>query len=594
MKSPRKKSHSFRYSILTQIVPWISVILIGVSFFFFYYSFRILKNEKEKSTEIIVSEKADEFERYFTEIKSTLVYVASEPVVKNIVERYPDMDAIQQLAADHTVKELANLNVFKAYMEDIFIIGTNGYYTNLLSYSELKANCRPLEWDSIQEYQAGENTYFDYVLPHEVDYYVSKPHKVFSVVLPIYSGNKIVGYVQGNLNYNDMLEKFQTKNIDGMEIIVINEEEKVVFSADETAIGQKANKDYLNYIYNNEGVFVYPGHEREMVVYRKSENTNWYFMAVVSYESLLAPGYVAAKVLLFGVLPATIILMIFIIFALSREIRQPIQRLLIRVEEVDPEHYIPVAPEYGVQEIDILGMHFEKAMQHIYLLIQNVYQAEIRKKDAEFAVLRSQITPHFLYNSLQLIKAEALLSKNQEISRIITALANLLRYTMDSKTSIVSVEDECAYIRDYLEIYQRRFIGKFDYRIDINEQIISANIPKLILQPLIENSIKHGLRDIKEGGIIRVLGYMDGEDCLFEIYDNGCGINQDKIHSLYEEFEGEIGRSSGIGMCNVHHRIVMLNGEGYGVQKIESTEDTGTRIIVRVKYSVGEKGEPDV
>ncbi len=548
--------------------------------------------EKEESTELLVAEKAEEFDRYFTEIKSTLTYVASTREVMRVLRDYTDMSTLEKYEANMAVQSLlGNLNIFKAYLDDIFVIGTNGYYTNLLSYSEMRADCDPLSWDSIRDYSPGTGTYFCYVLPWEIDCYVAKLHKVFSVVLPIFSNRTLIGYVQGNMGYRDLLRKFQTsKNIDGMEIMVINERGEVVFSEDESAIGRKCEKDYLASMTENSGTFEYAGEERELVVYRKSEITNWYFLASTTYSSLLSPGYALAKSMLLGVLPATLLLMGVIIFYLSLRIRKPVQKLLVRVEEADPEHYEPGPSGYGVLEIDALGEHFERSMERIHTLIQNVYQAELRKKDAEFAVMRDQITPHFMYNSLQLIKAEALLSGKRDISRTITSLANLLRYSMDTRTSVVTLSDEFSYIGDYLEIYRRRYVDKFSYELSPDKKTLGVKVPKPILQPLVENSIKHGLRDRTEGGRITVTSRPDGADCIVEVRDNGSGMAPERLDEVREMLRTEAdytGREIGVG--NVHRRILLVEGKPYGITSVESGS-AGTVITLRLR---GDLTEPD-
>jgi two-component system sensor histidine kinase YesM len=217
-------------------------------------------------------------------------------------------------------------------------------------------------------------------------------------------------------------------------------------------------------------------------------------------------------------------------------------------------------------------------------LIEQVYLAEIKKKNAEFELLRHQITPHFMYNSLQLIKAEAIFSKNKQISQIVTSLANLLRYSMDNQASFVTVADEIQYIRDYLEIYKRRFVGKFEYQIDVDEAIMGCKMQKIILQPVVENCIKHGFEGLKSGGLIKIRGWRDEDDCIFEITDNGKGISFEKTEQLMQELEkADQSKINGIGLLNVHQRLVLECGENYGITRIVSKEGEYMQIILKTK-----------
>lgn len=581
-KKSKKRTYTFSSRIFFYIVPWTAAIILVVATFFFWYLFDTFKTEKIKSTEIIISEKANHFENYFKEIKATLAYVASVPGITTALNTYQDMNARQKYEINNEIDDyLSGINIFKSYLEDVIIIGNNGYCKNLGSSSLFKVDVNPMEWESIKNYKPAENSSFAYVLPYEADYYASMPHKVFSVVLPVYKRGEIIGYIQGNMNYEEVLERFQTaENVEEIEFSAVNDEGCKVFSADESQIGSKVEEAYIERMEGEKGTFFI---QNEMTVFQRSDVTNWIFCATIGYDTLMRPGYTAAKVLLLGVLPLSIMIMGVAILILTKKIKKPLNMLMRRVEEVKPENYVRVAADYKVQEIEVLGDKFEQAMERIHDLIQHVYQAEIRKKKTEFEVLRNQITPHFMYNSLQLIKAEAVIARNKDISQIVTSLANLLRYSMDSRSEIVIVRDEISYIRDYLELYRRRYIDKFNYELVIEPALWECRIPKLILQPLVENSILHGFETKRRDGVIRVSGKIDGVYGIFEIYDNGQGIEDSTKTQMMEEFQNMGSEDSGIGMYNVHQRIKLQCGEECGIIEIASKKNQFTEIIVRTR-----------
>jgi two-component system sensor histidine kinase YesM len=311
--------------------------------------------------------------------------------------------------------------------------------------------------------------------------------------------------------------------------------------------------------------------------------TGWYLIASVPYSALLNPGYAVSTTILFIILPLSLVITIVTFFLLSKQFRKPWNRLVHRMETVNVANYQPVQIDYGVGEIAELGGKFEAMLAQNNALVEQVYVAEIKKKTAELHTLREQITPHFVYNSLQVIKAEAIFAKNRQVSQLVTAFANLLRYSMDNHTAEVAVADEIAYIRNYLDIYKRRFAGKFDYRIELPDDMLPLKMPKMVLQPLVENCIKHGFDQMKAGGQICIRGSVNKSDCLFEIEDNGKGISQETLDKLWWELEqSDQSAVEGIGFYNVHQRIVGERGPSYGIIGIESTEGEYMRVVLKV------------
>ena len=153
---------------------------------------------------------------------------------------------------------------------------------------------------------------------------------------------------------------------------------------------------------------------------------------------------------------------------------------------------------------------------------------------------------------------------------------------MDNRTSQVTVADEINYIRNYLDIYKRRFIGQFEHKLDIPDEMMACQVQKMILQPLVENCLKHGFENMKSGGCIEIRGRKEGEDCIFEVVDNGKGISSEKT----EELRRELGQADerlvdGIGLFNVHQRIIIEHGPQYGIREIDSKEGEYTRIVLK-------------
>ncbi len=428
---------------------------------------------------------------------------------------------------------------------------------------------------------------FGFTSPHKADYYVFNTpiRQVVSALLPITVDGRPVGFVQGDIDYerlSDLLDTAYRQN--ELEITVVTPEGTIVYDRRADRVNSPLDGEILKQLGGTEGTFI--NRQRDdssLIVYRQSDVTGWYLIASIPYAALLSPGYIVSRTILFVILPVSLLIALALFLFLWNQFRQPWNKLVQRMETVTVANYEPAQIDYGVGEIAELGNKFEAMLAQNNLLVQQVFLAEIKKKNAELSILREQITPHFLYNSLQVIKAEAIFSKNREISQIVTAFAELLRYSMDNRTAVVTMADEINYIRNYLDIYQRRFIGQFEYQIDVSTDLMDYRMQKMILQPLVENCLKHGFEGKKSGGYIQILARRDGDGCIIHVRDNGKGISVDKLEQLRQQLDqADQNMLEGIGLFNVHQRILMECGVSFGIRDIDSKQGEYTQVTLRI------------
>ena len=616
---------TFSTRIFKYILPWMAVLFLLASWLFFYYQARVFIREKTDDMELIMADRAEDFNERFREIKAELAYVGRFPSVRRALKSYENMSVVEQYQTANQISEDMNgINIFNNYIEDIIIIGTNGFYKNLDAYESLRSEADPLAWDSIRQYEPGDS-YFYFTQPYEADYYADEPHRVFSAVLPIRENGQVIGYIQGNLNYEKVtgMLKSSLRGRREEEAVfgAITREGDAVFIGDETSsnsmlpdgeaesnlsAGEESGNgtgdagesrrgqdiapedDRIAVIYANatseSGSFEIRKPERKLVIYRKLSATGWIFFAEISYKIILQTLQREALVLLCLVLPCSVLIMSFAIMLLARQIQKPMERLKNRVEHVDIENYEPDGAAYEIREVQIVADRFEESMERNKRLIRHVFEEELLRKDAELEVLRNQITPHFIYNSLQLIKAEAVMAGSREVGRSVNALAGLLRYSMDSRTDVVMLREELVYIDHYLEIYKKRYVDRFDYEIVTDESLGDLRIPKMILQPLVENSIRHGFAETRHGGEIRICVESSGDFLKVRIEDNGSGATEERLAELRRGLadpEEHAGRE--IGLLNVHRRIRLQCGEESGVTEIGNLPEGGFWQQLKIK-----------
>ena len=239
----------------------------------------------------------------------------------------------------------------------------------------------------------------------------------------------------------------------------------------------------------------------------------------------------------------------------------------------------------GNDEMGELGEQINKMLDRIEQLMKENIDREILTKNAEIRALQNQINAHFIYNVLESIKMMAEIDEEYAISDAITSLGNLLRYSMKWVSNDVMVEEELAYIKNYLALINLRFDYEIYLSLNLPEEILRQKIPKMSLQPIVENAIYHGIEELAEDTNIYIKGFARGEDCIIEITDAGKGMSEEQAERLKKKIAGEVetdgGSGNGIGLKNVQDRIRMSFGEKYGIG-IDSKMGCYTKVTVCV------------
>ena len=221
-------------------------------------------------------------------------------------------------------------------------------------------------------------------------------------------------------------------------------------------------------------------------------------------------------------------------------------------------------------------------------LMEQSEKEQKAKRRYELKVLQSQINPHFLYNTLDSIIWMAEWGKNQEVVKMTSSLARLLRRSISNEQEVVTIEEEIDYTEAYLTIQKMRYQDKLEYEIEAEPDIRKEETVKLVLQPVVENAIYHGIK-YKEGkGLIQIRGFREGGDIILQVEDDGRGMDQDTLEHIFEKHVRDT-KSNGVGLQNVHERIRLYYGAAYGLS-FESEPGKGTVVTIRLP---GGKGEAD-
>ena len=267
---------------------------------------------------------------------------------------------------------------------------------------------------------------------------------------------------------------------------------------------------------------------------------------------------------------------------ISSRITNPIKELeksvsLLESGDLDAPVYIG-----GSAEIRSLGHSIQGMALRIKGLMNDIVAEHESKRKSEFDTLQSQINPHFLYNTLDIIVWMIENEKKTDAVRVVTALARFFRISLSRGKSIITVKDELEHVRNYLMIQQMRFKNKFTYEIDAEEDVLELASLKLVLQPMVENAIYHGVEFMDGDGVIQIRVWREGDDLYLRVRDNGLGMTKEQVENLFKD-SGHVPsrRGSGIGVRNVNERVHLYFGDAYGL-RIESEPDEGTDVIIHL------------
>ena len=314
-------------------------------------------------------------------------------------------------------------------------------------------------------------------------------------------------------------------------------------------------------------------------IYTTSNYTRWKIVGVFSLNETLKE-VANNRLYTFFILIVVSILAIAVSVVFSSSIAKPISKLRKLMKKAESGD---LAVQFEVRyndEIGQLGMSFNAMIAEIKKLIDVVYQEQKSKREAELRTLQSQIKPHFLYNTLDTIHWMAKKYGAKDVIQVINALTNLFRIGLSKGNEVIKLSEEIEHVRSYLVIQKVRYEEMLEYEIETDETIKSLYVQKLILQPIVENAIYHGIKEKKEPGLIRIRAGIDGEALVFAVEDNGVGIHQETLEKINESLRGNNGVRAGYGIFNVNERIRLSYGKEYGIF-INSTLGTGTAVIIR-------------
>jgi two-component system sensor histidine kinase YesM len=578
-----KMSLSFKLTLYFLILSIAPLVILGAATYI--NSSEIVKKYLVNEASKLLEQAITNLEYYFKEME----YVSAEILFnRNLINEfcmYKGSDTLYDINRYNSLKRtLTEILSSRENINSIVLASTRGY-SIATNYFEVSANEILKNLPLFPNYQKDKCVFT--IISNGVSLSNTYLHTYPSIenislireLTDIYSQKKI-GIIVVNIPYNIIQETMSNAlaNSD-CNLILLDSMNNVIFSKQNEQLIKIKDLlgklgDYKSLI---DGIFeIEINQNKFFALIETSEISGWKVIELIPFKKMMAPVWRLKNLTLLLILCSSIITS-FIYILISDHILKPLKELCFVMKKVEGgDLEVSLQLKEKTIEITTLIESFNQMVAKLKETREKLLKEQEAKREAELSALLAQINPHFLYNTLDTIKWLAVLRGEMNIARAITALINLLRSTLRKGREIISIEEELENVKNYVEIQKLRYYNSFEVYYYYDDEILKYAIPKLTLQPLVENSLYHGFEKQEDGKIEIRIEKRDNL-IIFEVKDNGRGFNKEILSKKYEKNN----KFTGLGLVNIEERIKLYFGEGYGLEII-TKEGEGTRVIGKI------------
>lgn len=583
-------------SIAATMIVAFTLLMLIVVFINSWFSFRFTREEVQNNavdyTTQLIAQVNAELDRYVDYMKDLSDMLSSNASVHTYLSD-ASIDENQNTAVKERVSQQLRsainirkeINSIALITQDGRIVLSGGYSVSVNQYADYKST----DWYR----NALQNNGEVYVSSSHVQNIIAGEYRwvvTFSKAILDDSGNT-QGVLLMDLNYeiiDDICERIELGNrgyiylIDGSGDILWHPKQQLIYA--------NLLEEHVDEVYTLKSgrLQLGEGDEQRMYVANNSPSTGWIAVGVVYMDELLQnPSEMMSFYLVVGAISMTLAICLCVLIA--RAITNPLRKLSETMAAVEEGNFDVQAGVTAHNEVGKLSDSFNHMIRRTKELMDLAVLNEEQKREIEWMALQAQIKPHFLYNTLDSIIWMAHAGKNEEVVDMTVALAALLRSSIGSGSELVPLREELDHVKSYLTIQKMRYNEKLSYTIEADEDTLSCIVPRLLLQPLVENAIYHGIKVKEEGGSIHVAAMREGGKLLITIEDTGVGMTDEQLAHIFEP-RSDKKHSTGIGVYNVEERIRIHYGEKYGM-KFFCEAGKGTTVLI-VLPATNDKGEP--
>ncbi|WP_100406165.1 sensor histidine kinase [Bacillus solitudinis] len=550
-------------AILSTLIP---LLIVGT--FGFLYLNKVMENKISDTTSNFLSVIDWNIDTFVADIESSANIIVSSNEIQGFLNHTElTLESYQMQTATRDL--LINVTNNKPYINAAYVGNEQNEYLQLSQgqsnyFGTVYDQINRTDWYNMLEQQDGNGVWFKGI---EADFIESSNLLMYGNFIRDLETVEKIGVLIISVDKSVFDNMFE--NINNEEEILILDQETIIYSNENE--NQDKYKSIIETLQNpKEAQIIEVENKKYILNYTTNAITNWKIVSVMPYEYVVKEfNYIRALTVLLLVL--SFLLATISAFLISKKITKQLSLLRNVIEDMEKREVVSNIAFDSNDEIGKVGNRFVQLYNRNSELTVQLYESQLKEKEAELLALQNHINPHFLYNTLNSIFWMAQKSNAKLIAKMAVSLSKIFKLTLNDGKYITTVENEIDQVKSYIDIQNIRFDNKIKYSIDVDPSLLTKKIIKLILQPLVENAVYHGL-ELKEGnGKIIITGRKVNNAMIFEVIDNGIGFDTEEVAAS----------KKGYALKNINERIKLQYGKNYGM-KIESKKNRGTKVIVKV------------
>jgi two-component system, sensor histidine kinase YesM len=573
-----KHFFSLRYKILifVLVVAIIPLFLVGIVSS--SYTSSILKEKVMASKLKTIQQVETNLELILKSVNDLSLFLINSEDTKALF-KLPEnaMETEKNFYIDKFNRMISFLSSFEPYVHSLYIEGFNGIVLNIDQYGTIDELSQTMK-NSMLESNGGSK----YLL-NKIDLFNNKPIDVISLIRLIKDVNNIsskLAFLKINISeskISKMLLSAANKN-EGNYIFLVDEDKNIISKSSEEYKTEFSYSEIKNQLLGNAKKVYHEielNNEKYLVICKNLDSPNWMLINIVLLKPLLYENLIIQKIIYLIILFCIVVAGVFS-FYFSKRLIKPLLEARQLMSNIEDHKFNGKVEVTGNDEITTLAQSYNKLVNRLKELTQQIYVGKIHQREAELKALQAQVNPHFLYNTLDIIYWKSRSENAFESAAIVEALSKLFRLSLNSGNELTTVAKEVEHLESYIFIMKKRYGKTIQFFIDVQEETNSYSAIKLILQPLVENAINHGILQKNDSGIVNVSIFLKEGILYYQIIDNGVGIDIDRIKKLLKHTDEQ---NIGFGIKNVNDRIQLYFGKKFGVF-FENMPSGGTKVTV--------------
>ena len=564
------------------------IIVIILDIFFIYKMSETVEKDTHVYAYEIVKQLGRNIESYIDHMQEVMWMISSQDT--SLINQLKEPLNQKAVRKSYFLEEMRNRGSSNGVVS-INIFGENGLVLTDSASNAIKdyIDVKQMEWYTKAVEAQGKPVIS---ASHTQNYLKNEGKWVFSLSAAIMEENKILGIVLIDMSYKNLTDMCNDIQLGekGYVYIVGQGQEMIYHPKQQLIYSGILQEDLARVMQQEEGSFTEVLEDKRLVTVHSLKEVGWRVVGVSYIGELL----VSKKEIIIPLIILTLLALV-VAFLISKRIAsqtaKPIRELTEHMQEIELGKLgVEIDTQSDTEEIQCLTASFKEMVYKIEGLIEQVEDNQKKLRKSELKVLQSQINPHFLYNSLDTIIWLGEREECEKVVQMTAALARYFRLSLSKGKEVITIYEEVEHVKHYLQIQKIRYASKLAYTIEVSPDIFDEMIVKIVLQPLVENALYHGIKDLEEGGYIRVLGFREGNNIILEVYDNGKGMSREQIKNILKAPSSTSITKGGVAIKNVHERIQVYFGQDYGLS-YESEYGKWTK--VRITIPAIEIGEWD-